>query len=272
MRKFFKTYRPFASNELKRQMAYKGSFYLFILCDVLGSFIAYYLWMAIYSSAQGSTLGGLTRDEMMVYVFMSFITSTCVCIGIAKNIGMQVQDGSVAMNLIKPIDYRTSLIAQSFGDMVYYFLFPSVFIWIGVEIYKAAVLGLGVTPFPQMLMYVLSMILSFLVYSLFDFCFGLISFCTTYLFGMLIIRNAVISFLTGQLIPLSFFPEVVQKIFDFMPFSSMVYVPVMIYLGKYTGTELALVMLRQLLWVGILFGLGSLLWKRITKRLVVLGG
>ena len=73
MKKFFRTYLPFTSNELKRNMAYKGAFYLFMICSLFSSFINYYLWMAIYGSAENSTLGGLSRNEMIVYVFMSYI-------------------------------------------------------------------------------------------------------------------------------------------------------------------------------------------------------
>ena len=114
--------------------------------------------------------------------------------------------------------------------------------------------------------------MSFLIYVMFDFCFGMIAFFTTYIFGMLMAKEALLSFLTGQLIPLAFFPEGVQRIFDFLPFSSMVYTPVMIYLGKYQGNELLFVLGRQFVWVVILYVLGSLIWKRVTKRLVVLGG
>ena len=85
-------------------------------------------------------------------------------------------------------------------------------------------------------------------------------------------KSALLSFLTGQLIPISLFPEAAQRIFDLLPFSSMIYTPVMIYLGKYTGTELAWALGRQLLWVILLYWLGSIIWKQVTKRLVVLGG
>ena len=57
-----------------------------------------------------------------------------------------------------------------------------------------------------------------------------------------------------------------------MPFSSMVYTPVMIYLGKYQGLELLFELAKQALWVVILYAAGSLIWKQVTKRLVVLGG
>lgn len=73
MGKSVKIYLPFALNELKRQMAYRGAFYLFILISLFASFISYFLWMAIYGSSDQATLGGLTRNEMVVYVFMVYV-------------------------------------------------------------------------------------------------------------------------------------------------------------------------------------------------------
>ena len=272
MKKQLKIYMPFALNELKRQMAYKGAFYLFILISLFGSFIQYFLWMAIYGSTDNATLGGLTRDEMVIYIFMVYVTTSLVMITISDWVSDDVVKGTVAMNLIKPIDYRMSLITRAMGQVVYRFLAPGVFIWIGLEIYKVKVLHMGVTSIVNLLLFILSCVMSFFICVLFDFCFGMVAFFTTYIFGMLMAKEALMSFLTGQLIPLSFFPPIVQRIFDFLPFSSMVYTPVMIYLGKYNGNELAFVLLRQATWVVLLYILGSLIWKQVTKRLVVLGG
>lgn len=272
MKKQLKIYMPFALNELKRQMAYKGAFYLFILISLFGSFIQYFLWMAIYGSTDNATLGGLTRDEMVIYIFMVYVTTSLVMITISDWVSDDVVKGTVAMNLIKPIDYRMSLITRAMGQVVYRFLAPGVFIWIGLEIYKVKVLHMGVTSIVNILLFILSCVMSFFICVLFDFCFGMVAFFTTYIFGMLMAKEALMSFLTGQLIPLSFFPPIVQRVFDFLPFSSMVYTPVMIYLGKYNGNELAFVLLRQATWVVLLYILGSLIWKQVTKRLVVLGG
>lgn len=272
MRQKCKIYLPFATNEFKRQMAYKGAFYLFILISLFGSFISYYLWMAIYGNAGGNTLGGLTKNEMVVYIFMVYVASSIVTVSISDWVSEDVVKGTVAMNLIKPIDYRMSLVVRAAGNMLYRFLLPAVFIWIGLEVYKVKVLGMAVTPWQNMLCFVLSCLMSFLIYVLFDFCFGMVAFFTTYIFGMLMAKEALLSFLTGQLIPIGFFPEAVQKIFDFLPFSSMIYTPVMIYLGKYSGASLAFVLLRQVMWILLLYLLGSVIWKQVTKRLVVLGG
>lgn len=271
MGKKLRIYLPFAANELKRKMAYKGAFYLFILISLFKSFISYYLWMAVYGSSDKAVIGGLARSEMIVYVFMVYVTSS-VMVSISDWVSDDVIKGTVAMNLIKPIDYRLSLISRAVGSMIYNFLAPGVFIWIGVEIYKVTVLGLAPVTAERIVLYLVSCIMSFLIYVLFDFCFGMIAFFTTYILGLMMVQEAFLSFLTGQLIPISFFPGAVQNVFEFLPFSSMIYTPVMIYLGKYSGKMLAFVLLRQAVWIVILYVLGSIIWKRVTRRLVVLGG
>lgn len=270
--KRLRIYLPFAVNEIKTQMAYKGAFYLFILISTFGSFVSYFLWSAIYSSSSGGLLGGLTHDEITVYIFMVYVTGSAVTVSISDWVSDDVVKGTVAMHLIKPIDYRMSLVVRALGQMVYRFLVPAVFIWAGLELYKYFVLGLPFTGLANIGLYIVSCAMSFLIYVLFDFCVGMIAFFTSYVFGLFLVKEALLSFLTGQLIPLSFFPEAVQRIFDFLPFSSMIYTPVMIYLGKYQPSELAFVLLRQAVWVLALYAFGTFVWKRVTRRLEVLGG
>lgn len=272
MKKWIRTYLPFTLNEIKTQLAYRGAFYLWAFISLFSSFISYFLWMAIYGSSESGVIGNLTQNEMIVYIFMVYVTSSLVSISISTWVGYDVVEGRVAMNLIKPIDYRASLIAQALGDMVYHLVVPSVFIWIGLEIYKVFVLGMPVISLPNLALYICSVLMSFLLYVLFDFCFGMVAFFTTYIFGLRMAKTALLSFLTGQLIPISLFPEVAQRIFDCLPFSSMIYTPVMIYLGKYSGSELAFALGRQFVWILILYWLGSLIWEKVTRRLVVLGG
>ena len=133
MNKTLKIYKPFAMNELKRQMAYKASFYLFLVISLFSSFISYFLWMAIYGSTDANTLGGLSQNEMVIYIFMVYVTSSIVTISISEWVSEDVVKGSVAMNLIKPIDYRMSLISRAIGTMIYQFMVPSILVWIGLE-------------------------------------------------------------------------------------------------------------------------------------------
>ena len=154
MKKFFRTYFPFASNQIKACMAYKGSVYLFILCSLFGSLINYYLWKAVYGSAGGGVIGGLTVSEMVIYVFMTYVTRMVANVSINEEVSFDVVKGTVANNLIKPIDYRMSIIFKGFGYSMYNFVMPAVFVWIGVEIYRAKVLCLPFTGWVNLLLYV----------------------------------------------------------------------------------------------------------------------
>ena len=235
-------------------------------------FISYYLWMAIYKSSGDGVLGGLTQNEMVVYVIMVFITSGIIMQSISRTVGKDVVKGNIAMTLIKPVDYRMSLLFGQIGNMIYHFFVPGIFVWIFLEIYKVKCLGEPKVSPAKIVFYLISVCLSFLIYVLFDFCFGMVAFFTTYIFGLTMAKDVLLSFLTGQLIPISFFPEICQRIFEFLPFQSMVYTPVMIYLGKYSTGEIAFVLTRQFVWVIALYLLGSIIWKKVTARLIVLGG
>lgn len=272
MKKFFKIYWPFSLNQIKTAIAYRGKFYLFMLGGLLTAFISYFLWIAIYNSSSSNVLGGFSKHEIIVYVFMSYVAANICTISVAWDVAEDVMQGTIAMNLIKPIEYRLRLIAQGFGSMIFNMVFPSLFIWIGLEIYKVKGLGVSFTPIPNILLFLLSVFMSFLVFVLFDFCFGMISFFTTYFWGANIIKSCILNFLTGALIPLSFFPAVFQRIFEYLPFASMNYVPVMIYLGKYSSNELIFALLKQAAWIVILYLIGSVIWRKVTKRLIVLGG
>lgn len=265
-------YIPFAISIIKDNFAYKGTFYLYIICKVLGVFISYYLWKAIFLSSNKNVLGGFTKDEMIVYIFMSFVCSNMVYISITNKIGSDVVDGSIAINMIKPISYKLKLLSESLGELLYKFVVPSLFVWIGLEIYRVVKLGVPITPIGNILMFLLSSFFSFILYFLFEFCFGMLAFYSTYVWGMEVIKNSVLCFLTGQLIPLTFFPNVIQRVFDFLPFSSMNYIPVMMYIGKINGLDLLFSIVIQVVWIFLLELLSCLLWKKVVKRISVLGG
>lgn len=77
---------------------------------------------------------------------------------------------------------------------------------------------------------------------------------------------------SGAMIPLTFFPEIVQKLFNFLPFSSIIYTPSMIYLNKLSYVEIAKSLGLQLIWVVILMVLSKIMWNKVIDKLTIQGG
>ncbi len=268
----FRIYIPFMKAKMQAFLAYPISVYLFIFSHLLSVLVSYYLWVAVYQNSSNQVLGGFTLDEMITYIFMTYITGSIISVDSATDIGMDVVEGSIASTLIKPINYKVKLLFESFGGMLSQIIMPAGIIWVGLILANYLTKGIMPPELTTILVYIMSGFLSFLILFFFEFCFGMIAFYTQYVWGMRMIKDALLLFLTGQVIPIVFFPETVKKVFDYLPFTSMNYTPVMIYLGKIQGSALYSAIGKQVIWVILMYLLSCLVWQKATKRLTVLGG
>ncbi len=228
-----KTYLPFAKNSFQQLISYKANVIMFMFGDGLMLAVTYYLWKAIYSSTSDKLLNGFTLNEMIIYVFISFLTALIIDVDISYSISEEVKNGSIAVNLIKPINYEKRMLFQGLGKVFYNFvvIFVLAFTVTVIMFYKF----FGFISIGKILIYFLSIILGVFINFYFSYIFGLLSFKITNMWGLSQIMGAIINLLSGMLIPISFFPLWAQKIVNFFPFSSTIYTPSMIFLGKING-------------------------------------
>jgi len=90
--------------------------------------------------------------------------------------------------------------------------------------------------------------------------------------GTRIIVTNIFGFLSGELIPLPFFPESLRKVVEILPFASMHNTPFLIYNGVYKTEEAVFKILLQLIWFVILFCIGKVWMNKALRRVVVQGG
>ena len=268
--KKLKTYLPFALNVFQRNLSYRANAVIFILGESIMLAVTYYLWKAIYGSSADSIIKGFSLNDMIIYVLVSFLTTLITSADILHDIYREVKDGSIAINLIRPISYEKRMIFQGLGNVMYNFvvIFIISFIVITILYYKYT----GSLSLFNIIFYLISMMLGVLINLYYSYAFGLISFKITNMWGLSQIMGAISQLLSGTLIPIVFFPKAIQWIFNFLPFSSMVYTPTMIYLGKLTGIELIKAIGIQVIWLGILIVIARVMWKTLIKRLTILGG
>jgi len=77
---------------------------------------------------------------------------------------------------------------------------------------------------------------------------------------------------SGNLLPLTLFPDSWQTVIRLLPYAQMLDAPVRIYTGDQPLSEVPMLWLLQLGWTIVLVCLGVLLWKKNEKRLVLQGG
>ena len=90
--------------------------------------------------------------------------------------------------------------------------------------------------------------------------------------GIVNIIITLADILSGIVVPIPFFPKVLQAISKFLPFQYISDLPFRIYVGNIELKEGLYGMIIQIIWVILLIGLGYLLMKKSLKKVVVQGG
>jgi ABC-2 type transport system permease protein len=120
--------------------------------------------------------------------------------------------------------------------------------------------------------FVITVILGFLVVVAFCMLIYITAFFTYSPTGIRIVAVSLVEFLAGSVIPLPFLPDGVRRVVELLPFASMQNVPLRIYSGDISGSDIYIKAALQLFWLVALIYTGKRLTGTALKRVVVQGG
>ena len=254
-------------------LAYRLRYYTGVVSYTI--FVAghYYLYRALYAgrAAEGldATIGGLTVRETITYVAISWIGRSLYFNNISRDLARLVSEGEIAMHLIKPFDLPTVMLFEAVGEAG----FRLVMFTIPIMVVVVPLFGVGAPASAAALGWtVVSFALSLVIYSQLGFLVGCLAFAMKNIQGVLRAQMVGMDFLTGVIVPFTFFPGWFQTAVAWLPFQCISYVPVMIYLGKRTGADLATGLLAQVAWAVALWLAARAVWRVALRRVTVQGG
>jgi ABC-2 type transport system permease protein len=262
-----RVYAEFIRVGFVNTLAYRLRYYTGIVTYFIYVSIYYFIWKAIYEHS--ASIEGFDFKQLLTYVAVGWIIRSFYYNNIDQEIAIQVMEGKLAMDLIKPVNTQFMYVAQALGE--------SVFRLALLTLPTAVVLALV---FPVRLpasalhfaAFLLSVFLSFFLVAGINFCVGTFAIRLKSILGLLRAKYFLLELFSGLLIPISFFPEVFQKALAFMPFQYISYIPVLIYLGKIRGLGILKALGIQLFWVFALIALGDALWRWSSRRITIQGG
>lgn len=265
-------YKPFVDAGIKKSITYRIDFLLYRLGDIIGAIVTYFLWRAIFLSSSHLIIAGFSVEEMSIYVFLSFFTAIIISTGSSPKIGQEIKDGSISMRLLKPVSFAATYLFEEIGKKIVQVSLIIVPILGGLIVFQ--ILNYKVIPFngKNFFLFVLSSVIAYLLNFYFDVCFGFTAFVLRNLWGANVMKTSIVAFMSGILIPLAFFPHSVSSILQIFPFSSLIYTPVMVYLGKYSSLQLIQAFVLQIFWLLFFYCLSKVIWKFVINKLVVQGG
>jgi ABC-2 type transport system permease protein len=266
-------YASFARLAFLKFLAYRLRYYTGVVSYTI--FVAgnFYLYRALFASraaaGQEATIGGLTLGATITYVIMSWVGRSFTFNNIDRELASSIQQGDIAMRLVKPFHVQSVMMAEAVGEAV----FRLMMFTLPILVVVIPVFGLQRPADPARYGWtLLSFMLGLAVNSQINFLLGCLAFELKSIWGVLRAKGICIDFLSGVLIPFTFFPAWVQSSVRFLPFQGISYVPVMIYLEKDPGGTLAGALMLQAAWAVGLFVVARLVWTRAVRRVTLQGG
>ncbi|MBQ4104958.1 MAG: ABC-2 family transporter protein [Clostridia bacterium] len=271
MTKLIRIYKPFTRAGILEMITYRVNFLFFLLGEIMKCFVMFFVWKAVFDSSDSSTVYGFTYDNMVVYLFITFLSGYLTYSDGSYVIGKEILDGSIAMRMIKPVDFDMCFLFQELGTKIMQFLMIFLPITAGVEIYRWIVNGTPMLDFVMLLLFLFSMLLAYGINFFFNLSYGFLAFYLKNLWGTDIIKGVIVDFLSGATVPLAFM-GVFGQVLSYLPFASLSYTPVMIYMGMYSFKEIVFYLGLQIVWLCVFVLISKLILRSAMKRLVVHGG
>ncbi|WP_342481777.1 ABC-2 family transporter protein [Paenibacillus sp. FSL L8-0340] len=248
---------------------YRFDFWLQLVTVWFMSYSVYWIWNSLY--AQNPSSFEVSLEQMVTYgiLGMAFETIFAPGKGPQTYIASQVQTGLIHSDLMKPIDFQVHMLARNFGETFFRFcalVIPSLvisYVFFDLSIPKHI---------STIVLFTISIVFGYLVLFSLNFLIGLLAIITLDIRSIGWAYNALLRFFSGQMVPLWLFPGVLVGVAEFLPFKSIYYTPLSIYIEKLSGISALKAIMFQLIWIIILFFIGRLIWNRIHLRLTVQGG
>lgn len=248
-------------------LAYRLNYYTGILIYTINIGAYYFLWNAIYGDK--SSIEGMTSVQMTTYVAIAWMARAFYFNNIDREIAMEIQDGKVAVELLRPYNYLGMKTMAALGEGIFRFFLFSLPGMIIVSLIFPVDLPLNFATWGY---FAVSLVFSFIINTQINLLTGVMAFFFYNNAGLIRAKRVVVDLFSGLLIPISFFPLWAQDIMNYLPFQGISYIPSMIFTNGFSQSGLMMALLQQFIWVIILMIPIQLLWIQAKKQLIIQGG
>ncbi|MDD7383670.1 MAG: ABC-2 family transporter protein [Peptoniphilaceae bacterium] len=241
---------------------YKEAIVIRIISDFLFIIMQYYIWRAIYKT---NTINSFTFTEMISYIIISKIIVNILPGNVSSDIGYKIKTGDILFSLLTPYSFTEIQLFENIGKSLFKLLV------INIPLYLAYFLIIGINiQIIYLLEFILLISLTYIFYFFFELLFGVIYFYTNSQWGIQNLKYAVLLIFSGKIIPIKFYPSILYKISNFLPFKYFINVPILTLLGKNNNFIDSIIILS--INILIIFMIFNITYKMAIKRLTIQGG
>jgi ABC-2 type transport system permease protein len=247
----------------KENLAYRFNVVTTAALSFLKILLAFILWKAIY--ADSPVMAGYTFSMMITYyILITFLTKQDKSKEISTLMAREIRNGDFTKYIIRPMFPQGHYFANILAKFSYIFIFNilATVLW--------ALLFQKYFIYPPDIMTCLHAagiyLLGLIFLALLNYFFVLLTFWVLEVTAFFMIKDHLIDFVSGALIPLNLLPGGIIAVFKYLPFYYVYYYPTALYLdqGERSGIPMAYIML--LTWMLIFLLINNTIYKKVLRN------
>ena len=261
------TLRALFLRAVRAGFAYKPALFMSLASSALSAAIPILVWRHIYLAADQPHV--IPARSLFPYLLLAGCLNFAFILNVEDRIAPRIRLGLIATDLLRPVDFQMSQLAQALSDAV----FNGVLM---LPVFAVVVAFLGRAALPRdalaLLAFGVSVALAFVILFAVSFVFVLATFVTYSGYGVFVARKGLQQTFSGLWAPLALFPPGLRTVSEWLPFRHSIHTPLSIYLGWTRGTAVLHALGAQPLWALGLIALGRFLFGRCLRRFDIQGG
>ncbi|MBA3723435.1 MAG: ABC-2 family transporter protein [Candidatus Levybacteria bacterium] len=224
----------------------------------------------------GATMGGKAIDgiwdfpRLASYYLFTVIVIVFTLSHIEQDVAVHdIKEGNISPYILKPFSYYW---------LKFFYEIPYRFIQVTWGLLTLSVILIFYSDIVQftnswqiLFLTILSLFLAFLLSFTIKMIAGILAFWFVEIRGVFEILEVTILIFGGILMPLTLYPEMLERVAYALPFAYVIYFPVIALQGQLPLIELTRMMGVQLLWIGIVGFIYIQLWRAGLRKYSAIG-
>lgn len=257
-----KKYVEIAKIYIKSQLVWRADVAFQVLFTVTKILFAYLLWGIIFKDR--TEVAGFTFQSMLsYYIISSFLSQLDMSDGISSEVSQRIRNGTFSKYMVIPVNIQKYFMAMEAGVVAYYgvFQFIAAFVWVFIFRIKFAL-----SNDPLIILCASLLILLGLLFMVqLNYYLGLLALKYQEIGTFLMIKNNLVAFITGSIVPLVLLPQGIISVMKLFPFYYITYLPSMLLIGR-LGEEAVPGLVIIFLWCVMLQALITVTWGYYRRK------
>lgn len=191
--------------QFKQYNIYKSNYILFTLNRIVEGTVYIFVWIAIYN--QTGSREGFTLNQIIIYYILVISLLPFAIWGINEDMSHSIRNGRINKELLNPLSFFEYYFGINLGEMAYAAVIGIITFIIFCLLWKIVI----TTSIVNLILFIIVILLGIPITFFIQMIVGTAGFYTNSIWGMQILRKAVISIFSGLIAPLTLFPRMVPK-------------------------------------------------------------